>query len=396
VKKIFILNGSRTPFGSFTGSLKSLTAAQLGEIASKEALLRANVLPEEIDNVVFGNVIHSDINAAYISRHIALNIGVPQSTPALTVNRLCGSGLQAVVSAAQSIITEASEVALTGGAENMSRSPFVNFTQRFKVKKMGSIEYEDMLTGTLTDHNCSTPMGITAENLAEKYSITREEQDEYALLSQTRAETARVNRESTPEITAVALPARDGSKKLFTEDEHIKPNTTLEDLRRLRPAFKKQGTVTAGNASGINDGAASIIIANEDYVHRNEKKPMSRIVSWSVAGVDPAYMGIGPAPAITKALERAGLSLQDIDLFEVNEAFAAQYLAVEKELGLDREKTNVNGGAIAYGHPVGASGARILLSLSYQLQRRNLQYGVASLCIGGGQGIAMVIENVKR
>ncbi|WP_078593693.1 acetyl-CoA C-acetyltransferase [Evansella clarkii] len=396
MKNIYILNGARTPFGSFTGSLKSLTAAQLGEIASKEALLRANVLPEEIDNVVFGNVIHSHINAAYISRHIALNIGVPQSTPALTVNRLCGSGLQAVVSAAQSIITEESEVALTGGAENMSRSPFVNFTQRFKVKKMGSIEYEDMLTGTLTDHNCSTPMGITAENLAEKYSITREEQDEYALLSQTRAETARVNRESTPEITAVALPARDGSKKLFTEDEHIKPNTTLEDLRRLRPAFKKQGTVTAGNASGINDGAASIIIANEDYVHRNEKKPMSRIVSWSVAGVDPSYMGIGPAPAITKALERAGLSLQDIDLFEVNEAFAAQYLAVEKELSLDREKTNVNGGAIAYGHPVGASGARILLSLSYQLQRRNLQYGVASLCIGGGQGIAMVIENVKR
>ncbi|WP_096199851.1 acetyl-CoA C-acetyltransferase [Bacillus sp. FJAT-45350] len=396
MQDIYILNGSRTPFGSFTGSLKCVEATKLGEISAKEALIRANVLPEEIDNIVYGNVIHSDTNAAYLARHIGLKTGVPQSTPALTVNRLCGSGLQAVISAAQSMLTRDSKIALVGGAENMSRAPYSHFTHRFQGQKMGNLEFQDMLTGTLTDNYCKIGMGITAENLAEKFNITREAQDNYALLSQTRTETARLNRELQAEITPITIKNRDGTTTVIDQDEHPKPQASLVDLSRLKPAFKKDGTVTAGNASGINDGAASLVIADEDYIKRNEKKPLCKIVSWGISGVDPAHMGIGPVPAIQSALKKAGLMIKDIDLFEINEAFAAQYLAVEKELGLDQEKTNVNGGAIALGHPVGASGTRILLTLAYQLQRRGLKFGVASLCIGGGQGIAMIIQNMQK
>ncbi|MDQ0341115.1 acetyl-CoA acetyltransferase family protein [Caldalkalibacillus uzonensis] len=392
---VYIVDGARTPFGQMGGSLRSISATDLGVISAKEAIHRAQVNANDIDNVVYGNVIHSSRNAAYLARHIALKAGIQQSTPALTINRLCGSGLQSVISAAQCIMLGESQLALAGGAENMSMSPFANFKIRFEAQKMGPLQYEDMLLSTLTDEFCGIGMGTTAENLAEKYDITREEQDEYALLSQQRTDQARLNGELQDEIVPVEILNKDGTMSYVIEDEHPKPHTTMEKLAQLKPVFKIGGTVTAGNSSGINDGAASIVLANESYLSKIGKEPLAKIVSWGVAGVDPAYMGIGPVPAIQLALSRAGLSLEDIDLIEVNEAFAAQYLAVERELNLDRNRTNTNGGAIALGHPVGASGTRILLTLAYQLRRRKLKYGVASLCIGGGQGIAIVIENVQ-
>lgn len=394
-EQVYILNGARTPFGSMGGGLHSISSTNLGVISAKEALIRADVSPSDIDNVVYGNVIHSSLNASYLARHISLNAGVPISTPALTVNRLCGSGMQAVLSAAHSILIGESETALVGGAENMSMAPFVNFKQRFNTNKMGAIKYDDMLLSTLMDEYCGIGMGITAENLAERYDISRLDQDEYALLSQERTKSAKEKGELREEIIDVEIKNKDGSIRMITEDEHPKPNTTLEKLTQLKPTFKKGGSVTAGNASGINDGAASLVIASENYIQTNDKKPLAKIKSWGVAGVEPSHMGIGPAPATRMALERTNLTLDDIDLIEINEAFAAQYIAVEHELGLDREKTNTNGGAIALGHPVGASGSRLLLALSYQLKRRNLQFGLASLCIGGGQGIAMIIENVQ-
>lgn len=386
---VFILDGARTPFGSMGKSLKNQTALELGTLASKEALKRAKVDPNEVDHVVFGNVIHSHRNAAYLSRHIGLSVGIPETTPALTVNRLCGSGLQAVVSAAQSIKLEEASVALVGGAENMSLSPFSNFNIRANGAKFGPISYEDILLSTLTDDHAGCGMGITAENLAKEYSITREEQDVYAALSHERAAGARASGRLAEEI--VGVPTKTG---VITQDEHIREGTTVEALSGLRPSFLKEGTVTAGNASGINDGAASLVISNQQYSESNGIKPLAKVLSWGIAGVDPTKMGIGPVPASRLALKRAGLTIQEMDLVEINEAFSAQYLAVEKALELDRSKTNVNGGAIALGHPVGASGARLLLTLAYELRNRGLRYGLASLCIGGGQGIAMVIENV--
>lgn len=386
---VFILDGARTPFGSMGKSLKNQTALELGTLASKEALSRANVDPNDVDHVVFGNVIHSHRNAAYLSRHIGLSVGIPETTPALTVNRLCGSGLQAVVSAAQAIKLEEASVALVGGAENMSLSPFSNFTIRANGAKFGPIAYEDILLSTLTDDHAGCGMGITAENLANEYSITREEQDVYAALSHERAAAARTSGRLAEEI--VGVPTKTG---VITQDEHIREGTTIEALSGLRPSFLKEGTVTAGNASGINDGAASLVISNHYYSESNGIKPLAKILSWGIAGVDPTKMGIGPVPASRLALKRAGLTIQEMDLVEINEAFSAQYLAVEKALELDRSKTNVNGGAIALGHPVGASGARLLLTLAYELRNRGLRLGLASLCIGGGQGIAMVIENV--
>lgn len=389
MKEVYILEGARTPFGSFGQSFRDVSAMELGKTSAIEALKRAKVDPEQIGHVVYGNVVQSSTNAPYVPRHIALHAGIPIETPALGVNRLCGSGLQAVVSAAQSIKLGEADYALAGGTENMSQAPHADFKSRFGGVKLGAIQLEDMLQSALADEYAGCGMGVTAENLAKKYNITREEQDEYAALSHQRAEAARDK--LAEEIVAVEVKSRKGTT-IVDRDEHIKPDTTVEKLAKLRPTFLKDGSVTAGNASGINDGAASLVIAAEDAV--KDRNPIAKIVSWGIAGVEPTIMGIGPSPASKMALERAKLTINDIDLVEINEAFAAQYLAVEKDLGLDRNKTNVNGGAISLGHPVGASGARVLLTLAYELKRQGKRYGLASLCIGGGQGIAMVIENV--
>ncbi len=390
---VYIVDGARTAFTAFGGSFAGVDAVQLGTATAVEALKRSGVTPEQVDHVVYGGVITTGPNSAYLARHIGLYAGVPQEVPALTQNRLCGSGMQSIVTAAQQILLREADVVLAGGAENMSQSPYSNFEQRFGGAKMGDLKFIDMLSATLTDQYTGNGMGMTAEKLSDQYEISREEQDEFALLSHARAAAARDGGKFKEEIVPVTVKTRKGEVIIDT-DEHIKENGTMESLAKLRPAFKKDGTVTAANASGINDGAASVVVASEHFVEENGLKPIARIVSWGIAGVDPTVMGIGPVPAIRQALERANLSMEDLDLVEVNEAFAAQYLAVEKELGLDREKTNVNGGAIALGHPVGASGTRVILSAAYELKRRGGKYAAASLCIGGGQGIALIIEAV--
>ncbi|WP_413299809.1 acetyl-CoA C-acetyltransferase [Bacillus sp. 1P10SD] len=389
--EVYIIDGARTAFTKFGGSFANTGATELGNVTAIEAMKRSKVDPEMIDHVIYGNVIHTEKNAAYLSRHIALHSGIPKEVPALILNRLCGSGLQAVVSAAQHILVGDANVILAGGTENMSQSPYSNFSQRFGGAKMGKVEFDDMLLETLTDQYTGGGMGLTAEKLAEMYEISREEQDAFAVESNQRA--AKATKVFKEEILPVEVKTRKGSF-IIQEDEHIKPDANQEALAKLRASFKKEGTVTAGNASGINDGAVSLVVASKQAVQENNLKPIARIVSWAVAGVDPAIMGIGPVPAIQQALKRANLTLDNMDLIEVNEAFAAQYLAVEKALQLDRNKTNVNGGAIALGHPVGASGARVLLTAAYELRRRASRFAVVSLCIGGGQGIAMVIEHV--
>lgn len=391
--EVYLVEGARTAFTSFGGSFAQVNAVDLGAATAIEALKRANVEANQVDHVIYGNVIHSHTNASFLSRHIGLKAGVPVEVPAYSVNRLCGSGAQSIVSAAQLILLNEAQIVLAGGAENMSMSPYANFTSRFGGSKTGPMQFDDMLMCTLTDEYVGSGMGMTAEKLADQYEISREEQDAFALLSQQRATKARENGTFAKEIVAVEVTSRKGTK-LISEDEHIKADMTEEKLSSLRPSFKQDGSVTPGNASGINDGAASVILASEKAVRENGLIPLAKIIAWGTAGVDPSIMGIGPVPAIRQALERADLRLEDMDLIEINEAFASQYIAVEKELGLDREKTNVNGGAIALGHPVGASGTRILLSLAYELQRRELTYGVASLCIGGGQGIAVIIKSV--
>lgn len=390
---VYLVDGARTAFTSFGGTFANTNAVALGAATAIEAMKRSKVLPEQIDHVIYGNVIATSGNAAYLARHIGLHAGVPKEVPALTLNRLCGSGMQSIVTAAQSILLGEGDVILAGGAENMSQSPFSNFDVRFKGMKSGNLQFTDMLQATLFDEYTGTGMGITAENLAEQYGLSREEQDEFALLSHQRAANAREKGLFKEEIVPIKIQTRK-EETIIEVDEHIKADTTIEALSKLKPVFKQGGTVTAGNASGINDGAASVIVASEKAVNENGLSPLARIVSWGIQGVDPSIMGIGPVPAIKQALERANLALDDIDLIEINEAFAAQYLAVEKELGLNREITNVNGGAIALGHPVGASGTRLVLTCAYELKRRGGKYGLASLCIGGGQGIAMVIERV--
>lgn len=390
---VYIVDGARTAFTEFGGSFATVDASELGKFTAIEAMKRANVSSEQIDHVIYGNVIHTSENAAYLARHIGLKTGVPNDVPALTLNRLCGSGAQSVVTAAQTILLEEASIVLAGGAENMSMSPFANFTQRFQPQKMGDVRYVDMLSATLTDNYIGTGMGLTAEKLAEQYDISRKEQDSFAMESHKRAHHAQEAGVFAEEIVPIEIATKRGVVTI-ERDEHIRQDVRKDAMEKLRPAFKRDGTVTAGNASGINDGAASLIVASEEAVLQNKLKPLSRIVSWGIVGVDPSVMGIGPVPAIKQALKRAELTIDDIDLFEINEAFASQYLAVERELNLDREKTNVHGGAIALGHPVGVSGTRLLLTLSYELRRRNGKYGIASLCIGGGQGIAVVIENV--
>lgn len=390
MEQIYIVNGARTAFGTFGGALKDVDATTLGVTASKAALERSDIAAEDVDLTIFGNVLHSSNNSPYLARHVALHAGIPIQSPSLSVNRLCGSGLQSVVSAAQSLMLGEGRVALTGGTENMSITPHVLRGSRFGTN-LGSPQVDDMLWAGLTDEYVGAGMGITAENLAEKYDISREEQDEYALRSHQLASKATEEGKFAEEIVPVEVKTRRGTIT-FDQDEHIRADSTLEQLGKLRPAFKKDGTVTGANASGINDGAGANVIATESYVEEKGLNPIARIVSWGVAGVEPDIMGIGPVPAINQALEKANLTIDDMDLVEVNEAFAAQYLAVERALELDREKANVNGGAIALGHPLGASGARVVYTLIKELQRRGGKYGVASLCIGGGQGIAMIVE----
>jgi acetyl-CoA acyltransferase 2 len=389
---VFILGGARTPMTQHVGALKDFSAIDLGAIASKAALERTGTRPEWIDHVVFGNVQQSSVDAHYGARHVGLKAGLPQEVPALTVNRLCGSGIQAVLSGAQHIQLDEAGVVLAGGMENMSQVPHIIRGLRGGLK-LGQGKLEDWLWEGLNDPYAGCSMAITAENCAVKYGITREDADAYALRSQQLAHKAWTLGAMKDEVAPVEIKSKKGVT-LVEKDDHMRPETTMEVLAKLPTVFKKDGVVTAGNASGIVDGAAALVIAGESAVKDKGLKPLGRIVSWATVGVDPTLMGMGPAPAIRKALERAGLKLADLDLIEINEAFAPQYLACEKELGLDRDKVNVNGGAIALGHPLGASGARLLLTLLLELRRRGKKYGVASACIGGGQGIAMIIEAV--
>lgn len=391
-KEVFILGGKRTPMGEYVGALKDISAIDLGAIASRGALAASSVKAEDIDHTVMGNALQTSGDAIYGARHVALKAGVPFDRPALTVNRLCGSGIQSIVSAAQMIQLGEARTSLVGGMESMSQAPHVIRGARSGFA-LGQGKLEDSLMVALLDTYCNTPMAGTAENLARKFEISREEQDAYALRSQKEAKRALDAGYLAEEIVPVEVQTRKGTN-VVEHDDHPRPETTMEGLAKLRPAFAKDGFVTAGNASGIVDGAAALVIANEDFVKERDLKPMGRIVSWAYAGVEPEIMGIGPVPATRLALEKAGLSLNDIDLIEVNEAFAAQYLAVEKELGIDRELANVNGGAIALGHPLGATGTRLVLTVLHELHRRGGRYGLASACIGGGQGIAMIVERV--
>ncbi|CAN5357305.1 acetyl-CoA C-acetyltransferase [soil metagenome] len=390
---VVFLSAARTGFGTFGGALRNLSATDLGVAAAEGALCRAGVDGDQIDHVVFGNALQTSADAIYLARHVGLRAGLPVTVPAITLNRLCGSGFQAVVTGAMEILLGEADVALCGGAESMSQAPHVIRGARWGDQRLGPSGkfYEDLLWEALTDTFSGCSMAMTAENLADRYDITREEVDEYAIRSQQRAQEAWKEGRYEEEIVPVTLKTRKGEKE-FAEDEHMRPDTTPEALAKLKPYFKEGGTVTAGNASGIGDGAAATVISSAKWAEENGKQPLGRLLSWAVAGVEPSEMGIGPAPASRAALERAGMELGEMELIEVNEAFASQYCAVEKELGLDREITNVSGGAIALSHPLGASGARITVHLLHELRRRGQRFGLGSACIGGGQGIAVVLE----
>jgi acetyl-CoA acyltransferase 2 len=392
---IAIVNGARTPFGRYCGKLKDFTAQELGAVAAKGAMERSGIDPKEFDHVVFGNAQQTSGDALYGARHVGLRAGIPIEVPALTVNRLCGSGMQSIVSAAQMIQTDEAKVVLAGGMEAMSQAPFViRGRDGFTLAPGGKLE--DSLMVALLDSYCGSYMANTAELYGSQQGITREMQDEFALRSQKCADDAYKAGHLQEEVVPVPLRNHKGEPtgESLTEDDHRRPQTTMEGLAKLRPAFGKNGTVTAGNASGIVDGAAAVVMMSLDEARKRNLVPLGRLVSWGYAGVDPKVMGRGPVPASQLALQKAGMSLEYMDLIEVNEAFAAQYLAVEKELGLDREKVNVNGGAIALGHPLGATGTRLVLTLLYELRRRKKKYGLATACIGGGQGIAMVVESL--
>ncbi|MBI3931914.1 MAG: acetyl-CoA C-acetyltransferase [Acidobacteria bacterium] len=387
---VVILGGARTPMTEYVGALEGVSALELGAHAARGALDRTGVQAAWVDHVVMGNVLQTSGDAIYGARHVGLKAGVPVEVPALTVNRLCGSGMQAVVSAAQMVRLGEIRLALAGGTENMTQAPHVIRGARAGFR-LGEGKLEDSLMVALLDTHCGLYMAQTSDNLARQHGITREAMDAYALRSQKAAASALERGVFREEIVPVAVGQ---GKKATTvaQDDHLRPDTTLEGLAALRPAFGKDGLVTAGNASGIVDGAACLVVAGREEAKRRGIAPLARIVSWGFAGVPPEIMGIGPVPASKRALEAAGLSVEDMDVVEVNEAFAGQYLAVEKELGLDRERTNVNGGAIALGHPLGATGARLLLTVALELRRRKGTYGLATACIGGGQGIAVIIE----
>ena len=391
---VVIVAGARTPMSRYTGAFSDVSAIDLAAGASREAIRRSGANPEEFDHAIFGNVMQTSADALYGARHVALKAGLQSETPAVTVNRLCGSGIEAIAQAAQRVLLAESEMILAGGMENMTQAPFVIRGLRSGLK-LGGGALEDSLMVGLTDTYCGLPMALTAEKLAEQYGITRREADAYALRSQQAADAAykacRIKEELVP------VEVKQG-KKIITvsEDDHRRPDTTMEILEKLPPSFKKDGIVTAGNASGIVDGAAAVVVTKEKIARDRGLKPIGRIISWGTTGVDPSIMGIGPVPSSQKALKSAGLTVDQMDRVEVNEAFAAQYLAVEKALGLNRDKTNVNGGAIALGHPLGASGTRLVITLLNELRRSNLRYGLATACIGGGQGIAMIIENIAH
>ncbi len=390
-KELWIVGAKRTPFGAMNGSLKKISALDLGVHASKAAIAQAGIAPEDFDHCVLGNVQQTSPDAIYGARHVALKSGLPIETPALTVNRLCGSGFQAVVSAAEQILLGDAKAVLAVGSENMSQAPHSIWGLRDGQKFGRPSPMVDTLWEALTDTYCKTPMGGTAENLGKKYGITREQADAYALRSQQSWKKAQDAGFFADEIAPVEITSRRGTKTIDT-DEHPRPETTMETLAKLPPVFQKDGLVTAGNASGICDGAAALVVADGAWAKGAGLTPLAKIVQWGVAGVEPTIMGIGPAPAIRIALERAGASLGDVDLFDVNEAFAPQWLAVQKELELPDEKSNVNGGAVALGHPLGATGARITTNLVYTARKLNKGLSVGSACIGGGQGIAVVLE----
>jgi acetyl-CoA acetyltransferase family protein len=392
IPEVFILGGARTPMTDYVGALKDVSALELGAIAARGAFQKTGVRPEWVDHAVVGNVLQTSADAIYGARHVALKAGVPVDVPALTVNRLCGSGIQAAISGAQMIQLGEAAVVLTGGIESMSQAPHVVRGLRSGLK-LGQGKLEDSLWEALLDPYCGCTMAMTAENCAAKYGITREEQDCYALRSQQLADKAWREGRFVEEVVPVEIKTRKGVE-VVDRDDHMRPETTLDVLAKLPPAFKKDGAVTAGNASGIVDGGAALVLASREAVDRHRLKPIARLVDWAATGVEPSLMGMGPAPATRKALERTRLSLGDIDLIEVNEAFAGQYLAVEKELGLNRDKVNVNGGAIALGHPLGMTGTRLLLTLTLELRRRGKKRGLATACIGGGQGIAAIVEVV--
>jgi len=383
--------GGRAGNGKPGGALKDVSAIDLGAAASKAALERSNVPADLIDHVVMGNALQTSGDALYGARHVALKAGVPIPIPALTVNRLCGSGIQSVISGAQMILLGEANFVLAGGIENLSQAPFVVRGARSGIK-LGQGVLEDSLLVALRDSYCGCYMAQTSDNLARRYKITREEQDQYALRSITEGRRAIDSCLLSKEIVPVTPPGRDA--KPVEKDDHCFEGATLEGLAKLQPAFGKESFVTAGNASGVVDGAAALVITSARHAEKRELHPIGRIASWATVGVDPDQMGIGPVPATRAALKQAGLTVEDVDLFEINEAFAGQYLAVEKELGNPREKTNVNGGAIALGHPLAATGTRLILTLLYELRRRKKRWGVATACIGGGQGIAAVVEAI--
>jgi len=383
--------------GRYCGKLRDFTAMDLAAIASQEAIRRSGVDPKEFDHAVFGNAQQTSGDSLYGARHVALKAGLPIETPALTVNRLCGSGMQSLVNGAQMIQLGEAKTVLAGGMESMSQAPHVVRGARWGLG-LGEGKLEDSLMVALLDTYCGLYMANTAELYAEQQGITRQYMDEFSLQSQQKAGAAQKACRLAEEIIPVALKNRKGEPtgEMFEKDDHLRPETTMEGLGKLKAAFGKNGTVTAGNASGIVDGGAAVVMMTLDQAEKRGLKPMGRIVSWGIAGVDPKIMGSGPVPSTRLALKKAGLKLDQIDLVEVNEAFAGQYLAVEKELGLDRNKVNVNGGAIALGHPLGATGTRLVITLLHELRRRNAQYGLATACIGGGQGIAMIVENLQR
>jgi acetyl-CoA acetyltransferase family protein len=390
---VVIVGGVRTPMREYVGDFKDVSALELGAHAARAALERAGAQAEWVDHVVMGNALQTSGDALYGARHVGLKAGVPIEVPALTVNRLCGSGIQSVISAAQMIRLGESRLAVAGGMENMTQAPHVLRGARSGFR-LGEGKLEDSLMVSLLDTHCGLYMAQTSDKLAQQSGVTRAEMDAYALRSQQAAAAAQARGLFKEEIAPVTVTQ--GRKSVVVDaDDHPRPDTTLEGLAALRPSFGKDGCVTAGNASGIVDGGAALVLASRAEAEARGLKPLARVVSWGVAGVPPEVMGIGPVPASRRALEQAGLTLKDIDLVEVNEAFAGQYLAVEKELGLDRERTNVNGGAIALGHPLGATGTRLLLTLMLELRRRGARRGLASACIGGGQGIAMIIESER-
>lgn len=389
-QEVLILEGARTPLCRYVGKFTDVSAIELGAVAARGAMERAGVDPLHIDHVIMGNAQQTSPDALYGARHVGLKAGVSEETPALTVNRICGSGIQSIVSAAQLLQLGEADVVLAGGMENMTQAPHVIYGAR-RGFPLGGGKMLDSLTAALMDPYCGCSMSQTSDNLANRFDISREAQDEYALGSQQRAAAALAAGVFADEIVPVEVKGRKGVE-VVDADDHMRPETTLEGLAKLKPAFGPDSYVTAGNASGVVDGAAAVVVASAAWADEHGVAPLGKVVSWGICGVEPSYMGIGPVPATRQALERAGWTLDDVDLVEVNEAFAGQYLAVERELELDRERTNVNGGAIALGHPLGATGTRITYTLLKELARRGGGRGVATACIGGGQGIAICVQ----